>query len=145
MSRWLSWKVLASFGLSLIVGCGGAPDRPPVYKAGGVVKLGGTPVADATVQFMPAKGRAATGKTDSKGEFSLTTYNTNDGAVEGSHVVTVTAPLPANIVSNTPDELKAIEKAAVSVPPRYNDPKTSGLTNTVEKQGKNYFEIELKP
>ncbi len=138
--------VLTIFGASIVSGCGGgAPDRPAVHKAGGIIKLNGTPVADATVQFVPAKGRPATGKTDAKGEFSLTTYNTNDGAIEGSHTVTVSAPLPANIVSNTPGELQAIEKANAAVPAKYNDAKSSGLTNTVEKGGKNFFEIDLKP
>lgn len=145
MSRTLlSQAAISLVALLLVSGCGGKVDRPPVFKAGGVIRLGGKPVPDALVQFIPAAGRPATGKTNSNGEFTLTTFNTNDGAVEGSHTVTVTVAMAETIVSNTPDELKAIEKANAAVPLIYKDPKTSGLVNTVEKTGKNHFEIDLK-
>lgn len=136
------WAVL-SLAAVLVTGCGGSPNRPPVYKATGVVKLAGKPVPDATVQFKPEKGRPATGKTNAQGEFSLTTFNTNDGALEGRHQVTVTASVAEQVVSNTPEDLKKIDEAAKAVPAKYGDPKTSGLVNTVEKDGKNFFTIEL--
>mgnify|MGYP006274188613 CR=1 FL=1 len=141
-NRLARWAIACLVGM-LITGCGGAPDRPPVYKVNGVLKLAGKPVPDATVQFKPEKGRPAKGKTNASGEFSLTTYNTNDGAIEGRHQVTVVAAISEQIVSNTPDDLKKIEAAAAVVPAKYADAKTSGLVNTVEKDGKNFFEIDL--
>jgi hypothetical protein len=54
--------------------------------------LDGTPVAGATVLFMPEGqegGRPASGFTSSDGLFRLTTYQLNDGAQPGSYRVLI--------------------------------------------------------
>ena len=57
----------------------------------GLVTLEGTPVAGATVLFMPDKGegRPATGFTSSDGTFHLTTTKPDDGAVPGEYRVVI--------------------------------------------------------
>jgi hypothetical protein len=57
----------------------------------GLVTLEGTPVAGATVLFMPDKGegRPATGFTSPDGTFHLTTSKTDDGAVSGEYRVVI--------------------------------------------------------
>jgi hypothetical protein len=78
--------LLALVGLVLI-GCGGR--TKPVR---GVVTLDGTPVAGATVLFMPDGqdgGRPASGFTSSDGTFQLTTFKPDDGALPGKYRVLI--------------------------------------------------------
>lgn len=128
--------------LMAVSGCGGGVDRPPVYKAGGVIKFKGNPVADAAVTFYPEKGRPATGQTNSQGEFQLTTFNTNDGAIAGTHKVAIVSKLAVAVESNSGPELEKLAQAQASVPGKYSNPETSPQVNTVV-EGENRFEIEL--
>jgi hypothetical protein len=74
----------------LLGGCTGAPDRPATVPVRGSVSYQGKPVAGAAVAFL-AKGapRPAIGTTDAQGNFRLTTFTADDGAVPGEHLVTV--------------------------------------------------------
>lgn len=139
-----NWVLLAGVALVTCFGCGEKLERPKLYRTGGVVKLNGAPVADVSVTFYPDKGRPSTGKTDASGRFQLTTFNAGDGTAVGRHKVAVVAEVTATIVSNTPGELEAIEKATSKVPKKYTSPETSELVNTVEAIDKNEFEINLK-
>jgi hypothetical protein len=72
----------------VMTGCGGKGTTP----VQGVVTLEGTPVAGATVLFMPDsqdEGRPASGFTLPDGTFRLTTYRTDDGALPGPYRVLV--------------------------------------------------------
>jgi hypothetical protein len=72
----------------VLTGCGGKGTSP----VQGVVTLEGTPVAGATVLFMPVgqdEGRPASGFTQSDGTFRLTTYRPNDGALSGQYRVLI--------------------------------------------------------
>ena len=69
-------------------GCG--PARPGLLPAEGVVMLDGKPLAEASVIFQPtAGGRPATGVTDAEGRFKVGTFKPRDGALPGTHVVTI--------------------------------------------------------
>jgi len=125
-----------------VSGCGGGVDRPAVYKAGGVIKFKGNPVADATVTFYPEKGRPATGQTNAQGEFQLTTFNTNDGATAGTHKVAIVSKQAVAVESNSGPELEKLAKAEASVPGKYANPETTPQVNTVV-EGDNRFDIEL--
>lgn len=77
-----------------VAGCGEAqPERNakyPVVPASGVLLLDGKPLPDADLTFVDAKTKQASfGRSDSEGRFRLTTFRPNDGAVVGTHVVTV--------------------------------------------------------
>jgi hypothetical protein len=79
--------LVALLGVGL-TGCGGKG----TYPVRGVVTLEGTPVAGATVLFMPDGqdgGRPASGFTLSDGTFRLTTYQADDGALAGKYRVLV--------------------------------------------------------
>jgi hypothetical protein len=94
MLRKFSMRLLP-LGLMLVVGCGSAAkDKPALYKATGIVKLNGAPLAGATVAFHPVDlakvARGGTGITDSSGKFTISTFGANDGAIEGEYKVTVT-------------------------------------------------------
>jgi len=99
-------KIMRRFGsLTLllvglaIVGCAGgegAGTRLATHKVSGKVTQGGAPVPGATVTFSPMKNGdpGASGITDAQGMYSLTTYDANDGAVEGDYKVLVTKSAP---------------------------------------------------
>ncbi len=66
------------------------PNWPKRVKATGSVHYQDKPVEGAVVTFVSNDGKStATGQTDANGKFRLTTYVEGDGAVPGSHVVTV--------------------------------------------------------
>jgi hypothetical protein len=70
------------------VGCDSASEKP--VPAGGKVTLKGKPVEGAMVTFSSKSGgRSATGKTEADGSFKLSSINTNDGAVPGEFLVTI--------------------------------------------------------
>jgi hypothetical protein len=85
---WLAVALVAS----LATGCGG-PRMAPVK---GRVLFNGQPVKDAAITFSPngpagklETGKPGTGFTDSNGEFELSTFKNYDGAIVGTHSVTV--------------------------------------------------------
>ena len=93
----VSVVVAVMFLGALLAGCGGTNEYETT-PVSGVVTCQGKPVANATVNFTPnaeegrpkgQRGRVALGLTDKDGRFTLTTYKDNDGAIVGSHTVTV--------------------------------------------------------
>jgi hypothetical protein len=101
--------------------------------------------------------RAAVGKTDAAGNFQLTTFETNDGAVPGMHEVTVkkytTDPPPMPTVQEAEADpasadryttalVRWTESAKFAVPKKYTDRATSDLRFEVTDRD-NDFKIEL--
>lgn len=129
-------------------GCGGGgKKRPPLGKVKGKITYKGAPVPDVEVAFM-AEGapRAGTGTTNGSGEYQLTTYDTNDGAIVGTHKVTVTQFASGSTKVMSPADLASqgappLPKGG-AIPAKYADAKTSGLKNTVDP-GSNEINIEL--
>lgn len=79
------------FAMCLLAGCGGAAaDRPEIGTVQGTVTLDSAPLADATVMFYPAEGRASVGKTDAEGHYELQYTADIPGAKVGSHAVKIT-------------------------------------------------------
>ena len=133
-----------------VVGCGeGLPETAP---ASGVVHYNGNPVRGASVTFQPEKGKPANGVTDEEGRFTLTTFKEGDGAVVGTHRVSIVAisvvppdeeggNLAPDVVNEPIEDDYRIE--STPIPEKYADPATSGLTQTVEAGEENEFKIEL--
>jgi hypothetical protein len=145
--------------LSTVVGCGGAApkSRLPVFKVSGKVIYKGQPVPDADVTFFCAeKERSAFGRTDSNGQFRLTTFGPNDGAVAGKHVVMVVKQEAAPPTNAAPiDSTDYVPPGYETTPPppppkklvpeKYTDLKTSDLIVVVTDDGENPpVELELK-
>jgi hypothetical protein len=140
-------------------GCGsqGRTGSEPVYPVSGVITLRGRPVAQADVTFYNAeKNRSAFGKTNDKGEYKLTTFSANDGAVEGQHVVTI-----VKLEASSEAAPAADTESAAYVPPAFGEsteprpPKselpekyasqaTSELTATVRTDGVNQVNFDLE-
>ena len=141
------------------VGCG-SQDRTgsdPVYPVSDVVSYRGKPVAQADVTFFNAeKNRSAFGKTNENGEFKLTTFSANDGAVEGQHVVTVVKiAQSAETTPAAPLESEAYVPPGIGqstepkppksdLPEKYADQATSGLTAAVKTDGPNVVKLDLE-
>jgi hypothetical protein len=70
-------------------GCSGS-NRPATAPVRGTVTFRGKPVVGATLSFLcQGAPRHAIGTTDAAGNYRLTTFEPNDGAVIGTHVVTI--------------------------------------------------------
>jgi hypothetical protein len=141
------------------LGCGRSGDRPETAPVDGTVTYRGQPVAGATVSFL-AEGapRAAIGRTDERGRYRLTTFDHEDGAVLGPHVVTVYKSQGSeNIAGPDPtldrdaylaamdraaQQAIAAEQAGSALPAKYADPKTSDLRAEVH-EGENDIPLEL--
>jgi hypothetical protein len=100
-------------------GCGdGRPARVPVS---GQVLIDGKPLSFGDIMFVPETGRASQSKLNENGRFTLVCFEDNDGAVLGTHMVSVTAGEPINA--------KTIRWRA---PKKYANVRTSGLTQKID-------------
>jgi len=150
-----------------VTGCSGS-GRPAIAPVRGTVTYKGQPVAGATVVFLcPGAPRLAVGKTDERGEYQLTTYESNDGAMIGNHVVTVKKKSTAAETAHTDagatgealqgealskaiaqsmressQDAKKAEKARSLLPVKYAYLKTSDLRKEVV-DGENVINLDL--
>lgn len=155
--------VVFVLGASVLTGCGGGADRPELVPVSGTVNYKGSPVDGATVTFSTEKSaRSSSGVTDSSGKFKLTTFDTNDGAPIGEHVVTIAKAEAAGegdmqTAGKTPEQMKEMmdkQKARMQanfaegpakmiLPTKYADGKTSGEKRTVVAGDSNDFKFDL--
>lgn len=127
----------------LFTGCGGGPDdAPDLAPVSGTVKLDGQPLADVVVTFIPESGPAATGKTDTQGNFTLSTKGSNDGAVIGNHKVAVTPATSADIPPAGADPNESLT-GTTKIPAKYADANGSGLTAIVAAGNENNVPLKL--
>ena len=149
---------VALLGSVLGLGCGDqqGADRPSTCPVTGTVTHNGQPVDGATVAFQSAGGsRGAVGVTDAGGKYTLTTFESGDGAVPGEYQVKIfkykveSSEAVADQDSDDyvpPAEGEGEEAAEAEnlLPPIYADPTTSGLTATVSESGANTFDFPLE-
>ena len=151
------------------LGCGqqGA-DRPSTCPVTGTVTHNGQPVDGATVAFQLADGsRGAIGVTDAGGKYTLTTFESGDGAVPGEYQVRIfkykveTGSAAAAADEDNVDYVPPVEdedegeedeedeegdeaaQAENLLPSIYADPATSNLKATVSESGDNTFDFPL--
>ena len=114
------------------------PNATPAVPAAGTIKYKGQPIETGTIQFIPAKGRAANGKIEA-GQFSLTTYKDGDGAIPGLHAVAVFA------TKEVAAKKAGQEASAVSIiPERYSAAGSSGLSVEIPREGKKDIALDLQ-
>ena len=143
--------------LAFVCGCSGDTEgRKPTHSVTGKVTFNGGPVVGAFVSFAPRDGQpVATGKTDDSGRYTLSTYETGDGAVEGDYVAVVTK------ITQLPDEDEAEhgvdaevevdghgadeeEGSGSLLPAKYASSQTSDLLVTVKAGEDNDIELPLE-
>lgn len=103
----------------------------------GKVSLDSKPLTYGNVGFVPSRGRGAWGDIQPDGTYKLHTYGTDDGAIIGSHKVTVTT-LPRRTTIEEPTSSSSL------TPDKYASPESSGLVFEVKKGAENVYNIELK-
>jgi hypothetical protein len=121
-----------------VAGCDDGPQMAPVT---GKVLYNGKPLEFGSVTFQPPRGQSARGKVQSDGSFSLSTYRPGDGAVVGSHKVSITC---------YESQRRAVAKGAgeqslgkLLIPERYTFLDQSGLTAEVRQDQSEPFVFEL--
>ena len=138
----------------VLAGCSDAKkdgNRPARVPVSGKVLHNGAPVAGANVTFVPQSGKdAASARTDSEGNFKLTTFEEGDGAVPGSYKVTVTkyeeqqaAAAPQAGEPGYDPTAKPLPPPKNLLPAKYAKPETTELSQTVA-EGQSEITIELK-
>ncbi len=145
--------------LPLLTGCG----DPGIgaIPVSGTVTVDGTPMEGVMVVFNPVEGtRAASGRTDAEGKFSLTTEINGDGALPGEYKISITKhlaaedDLPAEVDPDDESSLDNIygkldtskdQKSKNLIHAQYENPLGSGLSATVTSdETKNVFEWDVK-
>jgi hypothetical protein len=137
----------------LAAGCGG----PKIAPVRGRVTVNGQPVPDGKIRFIPEHGRPAIGSIAADGTYTLTTNKPGDGALVGTHRVSIMAtkvgPGSFGEPKSREEELELLKKRHPTkwlvagkvewlVPEKYSRPETSGLTATVEDK-KNEINFDI--
>jgi hypothetical protein len=137
--------------IAVLTGCSSDADkRPKRVPVTGTITYNGKPLANAAIAFVPfgAGANAATGTTNASGNFILTTFKTDDGAIPGTYGISIAAVIDDNrnpdgtqIYS---DEDPRWKPPKSSIPVRYSNPKKSELTAEVVAGKPNVFDFPLK-
>lgn len=123
-----AWLALA---LTAAAGCGGGKSAGSVA---GTVTYNGGPVTAGSLNLISVSGAAALARIGDGGAFKI------DGELApGEYKAYVTPPLP----EPQPPGAKAAPPKKFEVPPRFQDPATSGTTVTV-KPGTNDLKVEFR-
>ena len=145
--------VLIASCLGGLVGCAPSDDRPARAPVNVKVTYDGKPVEGAVVTFMIAgTPPPAFGRTDTQGSTQLTTFESGDGAMLGTHTITITKQEFDGVVKdegsvdgddyNPSIGFTPPPKVKHTLPKKYALPGTSGLTAEVVS-GDNEFTFDL--
>ena len=146
-----------------LCGCGGGggddewtEKRSQTVPVTATVTMGGSPLAGATVAFLPtsSEGPGASGLTADDGSVTLTTYKPGDGVVPGAYTVTVVKlaqssaagtddPDDPNYGNEDEEDLNGEEEPQSLIPESFGDADNSGLAAEVTEEGPNEFSFEL--
>lgn len=154
----IRFAILLLFIAVCSVGCSeGTTSRDPVYKVRGKVTYQGKPVAAADLTFHNEEmKRSAFGRTNDTGEYEMTTFSANDGAVAGKHGVSIIlVPIPPDTPTLADIETEeyvppGLGESTLPVPPKttlpekYASPTSSGLIAVVNEDGENVIDFDLK-
>ena len=125
--------------VSSFSGCGG-DEGPQFGQVTGKVTLDGQPVPAGMVMFIPdlasgTTGPASQAQIGSDGQYELAGPGGREGAIVGTHIVTVAGPEVSSDSSGQP-------APSVKLPDRYKYEQSSGIKKEV-KEGENAIDIEL--
>src|SRR6187200_507383 len=113
-----SFLSLSLTALFLAAGCDSRPTR---VQVSGKVLIDGEPVKVGSVDFVPEKGRKASGILDANGNFTLTCFEPGDGALIGTHRIEI---LASDAINDTTTKWYA--------PKKYADRRTSGFVQEIK-------------
>ncbi len=120
--------------LAVLWGCSSDPELPETFPVTGKVMYQGQPLTKGTITFLSDEGQSSTGEIQPDGTYTLSTFESGDGAVEGHHRVKIVADTadPTLMPGSSP----GYQKPKDLIPKKYADIQTSGLEAVVEKDGK---------
>lgn len=138
----LTRTILASLTvLSVVALLSGCTQTPSVVPVSGKVLYNGEPLPFGIVMFQPEKGQAAQGEIQSDGSFQLSTYGPNDGAVPGSHKVSVRC---FSSQKSGPDGGDSGAPGRLLIPQQYTRFGQSGLSADIAAGSTQPIVLELK-
>jgi hypothetical protein len=136
------------------LGCGGSDsskaNRPKVVPADGLVTYQGKPLEGATIVLSPTgEGKhGASAMSDANGQFQLSTFPPDLGAVPGDYKVAVSKQSVVVIPEPPPgmhaEDMPRPPKPKALIPDKFANPEKSGLTTNIPEAGKTDIQIELK-
>lgn len=138
------WRVFWALGLVWAVGCNGSlPSSSDTIPVHGKVFYRGRPLPTGTVVFTPdtdrgTNGELATGEIQPDGSFQLKT-KAIAGTVVGWHRVTILA-----VEMMAPSPGQPLGEPRAILPPRYSDPRLSGLLCEVKAGRDNVINFNLE-
>ncbi|MDR1957934.1 MAG: hypothetical protein LBQ54_02625 [Planctomycetaceae bacterium] len=150
-SKTLLTLLIGTSIILLVSGCGSR--YPKTVRVNAHVTLDGKPFPNVQVFLIPTNGeRGALGISDREGYVAaFSTFQPNDGAVPGTHKVSVLPKLPPPMpgTTSTPEQI-ALEKEmrenpdniTPPFPAKYQVSETSGITVTVDSKTEE-FTIEM--
>ena len=153
VSSTLSVTCLRSSGLFvpllvvILGGCGesGLPDMIPIR---GTVIFNEAPLTEGTVLYLPKSpgGRQARGDIQPDGSFRLTTLRADDGAQIGEYDIVVIAlkPHPGEPSREELEAAGGLIQRGYAIPEKYINRKTSGLSDSVNKDHSGTMKIVLE-
>lgn len=114
--------------------------RSPTYRVQGkVVFADGTPLRGGSVICLSdseTESLSARGNISEAGTFTLGTYEVDDGAIAGRHLVAIDPPLPTNFNPDAGPAPRVIHQ-------RFQHHDTSGLAFDVVEDGPNEITLEV--
>ena len=123
---------------ALLAGCG--EQGPKTHPVSGKVSYQGKPLPFGAIMFVPAEGSAASARIESDGTYKV-------DLTPGPHKVSVIAIPPRQ---GRPDPTKeggldttGFPEPQPLVPPKYNQPESSGVQIDVKPTGENTIDIDL--
>jgi hypothetical protein len=89
-----AWQTAVVIALALLAGCSSSPQmdyaKAGLVRVGGIVKLGGAPLANALVTFEnPENGTFSFGRTDDSGRYTLMFDSVQPGVTKGRKTVRI--------------------------------------------------------
>ncbi len=134
--------VVAVATTPLLAGCGKTdPNQVRVFPAKGRVQFEGRAAPGAWIVLHPTRtdpqSPCPRGKVNQNGTFTLSTYHANDGAPSGDYTATVEWP---TYVGSGED----VRVGPNRLPPKYGNPRTSGLHVRVAEGSNQLPPIELR-
>jgi hypothetical protein len=148
--------LLSTLALAVAAVSGCSDGRPVRLPVAGRVTRDGQPLATGRIGFWPDKGLPAYAPIQSDGTYRLTTFESGDGVVPGTYVVTIEATLveyagPQFHSAEQEFQHRADARACKPakprvrrlVPERYSRRETSDLRAEVTTGQKNQFDFRL--
>lgn len=132
-------RILLAVGMVLSIAHAGCEQSPyELAPVRGTVRIDGRPLAGGRVMFAPIAqgdsreaGKPAFGTIQSDGNYILTTYRDNDGAVVGEHWITIFGPQAgAKAIQHTRSTTPKFRRFVV----RQKQPVVAGQNNQIDIQ-----------